>query len=181
MAMMYAASSNLTFAHTHTVTHTHTPPPPGLPFIRRRSTGYRWLGAPTLRPSPPPPQLQVGGEECPCPSPPSPPSPPLLHRFHLRCLHFLPLRLLWLLSLPLSPRLLLLLLHLHLLLLLPLLLQPQFHFLSPGEESGAAGGPAAAEEAGEGYGVCWSSLQGGETDERKRKEIKEGKWEKKCK
>lgn len=121
-------------------------------FIRRRSTGYQRLAAPSLRPSPPPPQRPVGGEECPCP-----PSPPLLLLLHCRLhfLHFL---------LP-SPSLLLPPPPLLLLLLLP----PLPRSLAPGEESGVAAGPAAAEEeAEEGYGVCWSSLHGAGTAERKR-------------
>lgn len=152
MAMMYAASYNLTFARTHSRIHTQThtsavPPPPGIPFFRRRSTGCRWLWAPSLHPSLLPPQLLVGGEECPCPSPPS---PPLLLHYHLHCLHFL------LLLLPSAPQ-------------LHLLLPAPSRFLAPGVESGAADGRAAGEEAEEDYGVCWSSLCGEETDERKRK------------
>lgn len=136
MAMKNAASSNLTQTHSSSLSC--------LSFIRRRSTGYRWLGAPSLHPSPPPPQRLVGGEECPCP-----PSPPLLLHSHLHSLHFL--------LLSLSSSLQLLLLH-----------PPLSRSLAPGEELGAAAGPAAAEEAEEGYGVCWSSLHGGETADRKR-------------
>lgn len=149
MAMMYAASSNLTFVRTHcrihTKTHTYAPPPsPGIPFFRRRSTGCRWLWAPSLHPSLLPPQLLVGGEECPCPSPPS---PPLLLHFHLHCLHF-PL-----LSLPSVPP-------------LQLPLPAPSRFLAPGAELGAAAGREAEEEAEEDYGVCWSSLC---ADKRKKK------------
>lgn len=140
MAMMVAASSNLTFAHTHCqIHHTYAPlPPPGVPFIRRRSTGYRWLWEPSLHLALLLLQLLVDEEECPCPSHPSPPL--LLH-----CLHFL------LLSLPSATEPLL---HLS-------------HCFFPRVESGVADDLEAGEEDEEDYGVCcWSSLYAEERQEK---------------